>query len=80
MNELEREAAAFEANVAEWRRTDLGRFVVIHDEEIAGFYDSLSEAFAEGTRRYGLDPFLVRQVLPENPVNVSLLGAHLLAH
>jgi len=79
MNELDREGTVFSANAVEWRRTQLGRFVVIHADEIAGFFNSLPEAFAEGTKRYGLEPFLVRQILPEDPVNVSLLGPQLLA-
>lgn len=80
MHELDREGAVFSANVVAWRRSHAGRFVVIRGDEIAGFFESLPEAFAEGTRQFGLEHFLVRQILPENPVNVSLLGAHLIAH
>jgi hypothetical protein len=78
MKELEHEGGVFSANVADWRKTRIGRFVVIRGDEVAGFFDSLPEAFAAGTKKYGLEPFLVRQVLPESPVNVSFLGSQLL--
>jgi len=74
---LEREAAVFAENVDEWRRTHLGRFVVIKGEDVVGFYPSLERAFAVGPERFGLEPFLVRSIEPRDVVNVSLFGRRL---
>ena len=37
------------------------RFLLIRGEKVIGDYESRSEAVAEGVRRYGQDPFLVRR-------------------
>lgn len=45
-----------------------GQFVLIKGREIQGFYESWDAARNEGLRRYVLQPFLVKQVLAEEPV------------
>lgn len=74
MAELQRERAVFEAGIAEWRRAHAGRFVLIHGDEVVGFYDSLEAAFGDGTTRFGLDPFFVQRITPDEEVNVSFFG------
>ena len=37
------------------------RFLLIRGEKVIGDYESRSEAVAEGVRRYGQGPFLVRR-------------------
>ena len=71
---LEHEAALFAANIDEWRRTQPGKFVLIKEQSVVGFFLSLDQAFAEGTARFGLEPFLVRQIVPQDIVNVSFFG------
>jgi hypothetical protein len=71
---LDRETALFDKNVEKWRNTHLGQFVLIKDDEVVGFYLSLGKAFTVGTGRFGLEPFLVRQIVPKDVVNVSLYG------
>ena len=56
-----------------------GDFVLIKGTEVVGFYPSLQQAFAEGSKRFGLTPFFVKQIIPANPLNVSFFGAHLLS-
>lgn len=46
----------------------LGRTVLIHGDDLIGIFDTDAEAVREGTRRFGLGPFLVRQVRVEEPV------------
>ena len=75
--ELERETAVFEANLGKWRDSQLGKFVLIKDEQVLGFFPSLNEAFSDGTQRFGLEPFFVKQITPSDNVNVSLLGRYL---
>jgi len=46
----------------------LGRVVLIHDSDLIGVFDTDAEAVREGTRRFGREPFLVRQVRAVEPV------------
>ena len=71
---LGREARVFDQHVAEWRTAYLGQFVLINGDEVVGFFPSLEMAFKTGTSRFGLEPFLVRQIVPTDVVNVSLYG------
>jgi hypothetical protein len=49
--------------LAEYR----GQFVLVKDADIAGIFTDRSEATQEGYRRFGIVPFLVRQITPDNP-------------
>ncbi len=66
------EALATELACYERQRADLvskadGKFVLIKGDEIAGFYDTLDEALDAGYQRFGLEPFLARQVSAVDP-------------
>ena len=74
---LQREGEIFATHLDEWRRDHLGQFVLIKGNEIIGFYSRLDEAFAEGTRRFGLEEFFVKQITPRDSVNVSIYGKRL---
>lgn len=39
-----------------------GKFVLIHEGDIAGFFDTYADAVQAGYERYDLQPFLVKQV------------------
>jgi hypothetical protein len=71
---LVQESKVFDEKIEEWRRSHMGEFVLIKGQEILGFYASLEKAFTVGTGRFGLEPFLVRQIVPKDIVNVSLYG------
>lgn len=71
---LEHESRVFDQHIEEWRRGRLGKFVLIKGDDVVGFFDSLDKAFTVGTGRFGLEPFLVRQIVPKDVVNVSLFG------
>ena len=74
---LQKEASLFDQHLEEWRAIHMGEFVLIKDDSIVGFFPTLSEAFKEGTSRYGLESFFVKQILPKDSINISLLGKHL---
>ena len=74
---LVKETEVFNAHLEEWRRTHLGQFALIKGQEVVGFYDSLTDAFSMGTKRFGLDDFFIKQIIPRDTVNVSFLGKHL---
>ncbi len=47
---------------AEWLPIHAGKFVLIKGDELIGVFNTVDEALAEGARRFGLGPFLVRRV------------------
>jgi hypothetical protein len=40
----------------------VGKFVLIHDDHVAGFFDTYADAVQAGYQRFELKPFLVKQV------------------
>ena len=77
MEELKTETQIYESNLQEWRAQHMGKYVLIKGDSIVGFFDSLQSAFAEGSSKFGLEPFFVKQVTPSDGVNVSLMGRRL---
>lgn len=71
---LQHEAEVFANHIDEWRESHLGQVVLIKGDDVVGFYASLEQAFQEGTSRFGLEPFLVRQIVPIDVLNVSFYG------
>lgn len=76
---LETERAVYLKHIDEWRHTHAGKFVLIKGSDVIGFYDTIGQAFDQGTERYGLEDFLVHQVTPEDTVNISFYGESLLS-
>jgi predicted NAD-dependent protein-ADP-ribosyltransferase YbiA (DUF1768 family) len=58
---LERELATYQRELQKLL-LDTGKFVVVHDDEIAGVWTSYADATQEGYRRFGLSPFLVKKI------------------
>jgi hypothetical protein len=76
---LDVERAYFERTRAELEAHFSGRFVVIKDEEVIGAFNTIQEALSEGTRRLGLNSFLVRQVgVPIKGVSIPALALGIL--
>lgn len=62
MDGLQREIAAFD-RMRDYLETDyFSKWVVVHDEKLAGAYASDQEAAEEAVRRFGRGPYLIRQV------------------
>lgn len=59
---LEKEIKYFEANRSEWLKEFPGKFVLIKDEDLIGYFDNQKDALVEGARRFGNQSFLVRKV------------------
>lgn len=78
-NPLQQETQVYESHLAEWRNSHLGEYVLIKGDQIIGFYPDLSQAFDEGTKRFGLDEFFTKQITPNDAINISLLGRYLRA-
>ena len=63
MNEvLDRQVASYEARLEEMERLHFGKWVVFHDEQLAGTYDSFEEAAGDAIERLGAGPYLIREV------------------
>lgn len=59
------EYAVYESRVAEWVEGHLNDFVLIKGTEVVGFYTTYEEALSSGYERFGVAPFLVKQVGPQ---------------
>jgi len=66
--ELSQEIAHFEAHRKELLERSPGKFVLIKGDECIGTYDSDENAYEEGVRLFGNEPFLIQQILPEDPI------------
>jgi hypothetical protein len=57
------EEKTFDDKRAELLGKARGKFVLVHDTEIAGIYESKADAVEQGYQRFGNVPFLVKQIL-----------------
>ena len=70
MSGLSKQIAAYE-EMRDYLETDhFGEWVVFHDEELVGFYESFSKAAEDAVRRFGRGPYLIRRV-GEGPIRLS---------
>ena len=51
---LELERRVFDQHIDGWRVSNMGQFVLVKDDRVIGFYDTLLDAFNEGTRLFAL--------------------------
>ena len=61
---LEVERTFFESHLQEYLERYPGKYVVIKATELVGVYDRIEDALTEATRLFGLDSYLVRQIVP----------------
>ena len=60
---LDRLQEFFEANRKKLAAEHHGQYVVIHDNEIVGFYDDELEAYEEAKLKYGAGSFLLQHCI-----------------
>ena len=65
---LQVELRVFEERLPEFLATHPGEHVLIHKEDVGGFFPTQKEGIDAGYQQYGNVPFLVQQVLEEQPV------------
>jgi Family of unknown function (DUF5678) len=77
---LETERKYFSEHFDELNSRYPGKYVLIKDSNLIGAFNTIEEALADGARRFGLIPFLVRQVtaVPEKEINIPALTLGLL--
>ena len=59
---LEQNIKAFQNMQDELEAGYLHRWVVFHDQQFIGAFDSFHDAAVEATKRFGRGPYLIRQV------------------
>jgi hypothetical protein len=64
---LEKELATYQAKLAELKRHE-GKYVLIQGDQVVDTFTSYEDALKEGYKRFGLTPFLVKQILAIEPV------------
>jgi hypothetical protein len=64
---LEKELSVYEANLPELLANE-GKYVLIAGEQISGPFDTYEDALAVGYEKYGLIPFLVKQISHFEPI------------
>jgi hypothetical protein len=62
MAQLDTEIAAYDAKRQELEASHMGKWVVIHDRELIGIYDSFETAAENAVQKFGRGPYLIRQV------------------
>ncbi len=65
---LAEEMAAYHDRLPALLREHEGEFVLIKGTDVIGVFHDRSQALREGYRRFGVIPFLVRQITASEPV------------
>lgn len=76
---LEKELETYNAHRDELLR-DEGKWVVIHGDRIAGIGKTYEEAIEAGYKEFGLNLFLVKQILVVEPVHHVARGIPMIRH
>jgi hypothetical protein len=58
---LEKEMETFNKNLAQFRGQE-GKFVLIRGDTVDDFFTSYDDAIKAGYQKFGLNPFLVKQI------------------
>ena len=73
-HELDRETSLYEQRKAEFEKKHRWEWVVIHGEEVVGFYDDFQDAAQVAVERFGRGPYLIRQIgIPKQPLPIAVL-------
>jgi hypothetical protein len=59
---LERELAVFQQKLPEFTAEHVGKYVLIHGNDVIDFFSSYDDAIKAGYSKLGLEPFLVKQI------------------
>ena len=59
---LKKEIAAYERIRDDLELEYFGKWIVVHDEELAGIYDSFEAAADNAVQRFGRGPYLIKRV------------------
>ncbi len=60
-HELKKEIEYFEAHREEFESEHKDQYLLIHDTNLVGHFNTIEEAITEGVRKFGTGPFLARR-------------------
>ena len=70
---LAKELETYRRELPNLLREHAGEFVLIHGEEVDSFWKSEDEGYTAGCERFGIEPFLVKQVVEkETPTRLFI--------
>ena len=73
-HDLSRESALFEKRRVEFEAEHHWEWVVIHGEEVVGFFADFQDAAQKAVERFGRGPYLIRQIgVPKQALPASVL-------
>ena len=64
---LERELETYKAQLLSLKEHE-GKFVLINHDKVIDFFSTYEDAIKAGYQQFGLEPFLVKQILTEEPI------------
>jgi hypothetical protein len=59
---LEKELETYKRELPTLAASSAGKFVLIQDSQVMGVFDTYADALKEGYEKFGLTPFLVKQI------------------
>jgi len=68
---LRRPLEVFKANQEQFAEEHHGEFVVIHKDEVVGFYREEMEGYAVGVEKFGLGKFLLQECVRDDDRGVT---------
>ena len=80
---LKEELEFFQEHRAEWLEHYESKFVLVRNKKMIDTFTTMKEAFNEGVKRFGAKPFLIKQILKDEPtqeipaLTLGLLNARL---
>ena len=77
---LETEIHYFEQHRVEWVKHHREKFALVKGETLHGIYDTADNAYEAGVEAWGNVPFLIKQILPEDPIEQVPALVHGLIH
>ena len=62
MSTLTKEIASYESMRSELETDHLGKWVIVHDEELVGIFDTFEDAASRAVEQFGRGPYLIREI------------------
>ncbi len=77
--ELDNELKVYEAHRQEYLQKYKNLYVLIKGNSFIGVFPDAVTAHQAGVSKFGMEPFLVKQVLEEEPINVAPIASLLVS-
>jgi hypothetical protein len=71
---LETETQTYEKRLLELLAHE-GKFVLLHETDVSGFFDTYADALQAGYERFALEPFMIKQVAATEQTQFITIGA-----